>query len=56
MSKREEVTGMRFTKAIVREIVQAARCKECGDNYNGAMMLQGDDIVCAACNHTHIFA
>jgi len=46
---------MRWTKAMVREIVQAARCKDCGENYNGAMMLEGHDIVCASCNYAHIF-
>jgi formylmethanofuran dehydrogenase subunit E len=56
MSKREEVTDMRITKAMVSDIVQAARCKDCGENYNGAMMLEGSDIVCASCNYTHIFA
>jgi formylmethanofuran dehydrogenase subunit E len=50
-----EVKGMKVTKTMVREIVQAARCKDCGENYENAMMLEGSDIVCAACNYTHIF-
>lgn len=46
---------MRFTKAIVSEIVQAARCADCGENYERAMMLHGNKIVCASCNYAEIF-
>ena len=50
-----EVKGMRFTKAMVREIVQAARCAVCADNAAGAMRLEGAEIICTNC-HSRDFA
>ena len=48
---KERKVAMRYTKAMVREIVQAARCKDCGGNYQGAMMLRGNEIICSNCNY-----
>ena len=47
---------MRFTKAMVREIVQAARCAVCADNAAGAMRLEGAEIICTNCHEREIFA
>ena len=47
---------MKFTKAIVREIVQAARCAECATPAGRAMRLQGTQIICANCDRDAIFA
>jgi hypothetical protein len=41
---------MRFTKAIVRDIVQAARCADCATNFSGAMMLRENEIICTNCD------
>ena len=45
-----EVKGMRFTKAMVREIVQAARCADCATSAAGAMRLRGAEIICTNCD------
>lgn len=47
---------MKFTKAIVREIVQAARCAVCATPAGRAMRLQGTQIICANCDRDAIFA
>jgi hypothetical protein len=41
---------MKFTKTIVRDIVQAARCADCAANATGAMRLRGADIICTNCD------
>jgi len=47
---------MRFTKKIVAGIVQNGRCCECATNFNGAMFLIDQRIICANCHNQEVFA
>jgi hypothetical protein len=47
---------MKFTKAIVRDIVQAARCAVCATPAGRAMRLQGVEMICANCDRDATFA
>lgn len=47
---------MRFTKKIVAGIVQNGRCCECATNFNGAMFLVNQNIICANCYRMAVFA
>jgi len=41
---------MRWTKEMVAGIVQTARCAECAANFEGAMTLDGQEILCISCH------